>query len=455
MRFSIFDPHLKLRPHTMTDQPMPVPPDDEQGTGEAAAPALPTPRQIEYQDWEFGVFLHFGIRTFYEGHRDFDGQPMEPSAFYPANMNCNRWVETAKRAGARYMVLTAKHHDGFTLWPSRVSDFSVAAASWKGGKGDVIKEYVEACRRYDMRCGIYYSPAEQTERFKTSDDEAYDHYILDQLGELLRGYGEIDILWLDGCGSETHNYDWGRILGNVRRMQPNILVFNMGDPDIRWVGNEAGVAPANLFNTVTHVPFSVRTGEEAEAGGGEPRWLPAECPCRMRERNWFFSDRDEHTLKSLDELMGIYYYSVGRGCNLLLNIGPDRRGLFPDKDSRRLLEFGETVAKRFERPALTLKDFKPEKNRAVFETDESVLVDHAVIQEDLAKGERIRRFRIAVTPFPYGREEVTVYEGYSVGHKAICRFPLVRAKRIAFEIVESSGPVSLRSLDLYNTEKLR
>ena len=168
--------------------------------------AIPTQRQLEYQDWEFGLFLHFGIRTFYEGHRDWDGQAMSPEQFSPSAFDCKQWVETAKKAGARYMVLTAKHHDGFANWPSKYTDSSVASSPWREGKGDVIREFSEACHRYDMKMGLYYSPADASAPHY-SDEKAYDDYFINQVGELLTGYGEVDILWFDGCGSEKHTYD--------------------------------------------------------------------------------------------------------------------------------------------------------------------------------------------------------------------------------------------------------
>ena len=213
------------------------------------ATAVPTARQLEYQDWEMGIFLHFGIRTFHEGHRDWDGKPMDLARFDPATLNCDQWVVTAKRAGMHYAVLVCKHHDGFANWPSKHSRFTVAQTPWRGGQGDVVREFTDACRRHGLKIGLYYSPAEWGgTRF--GDEAAYDEHFLAQITELLEGYGDIDILWFDGCGSEGHTYDWPRIVAEIRRMQPNLLLFNMGDPDFRWVGNESGVAHLPNWNTV-------------------------------------------------------------------------------------------------------------------------------------------------------------------------------------------------------------
>ncbi|MHB9024107.1 MAG: alpha-L-fucosidase [Armatimonadota bacterium] len=412
--------------------------------------AIPTARQLAFQDWEFGLFLHFGIRTFYEKHEDWDGQKMSPACFNPSALDCDQWVATAKEAGMRYAVLTAKHHDGFANWPSQYTDFSVASSPWKEGKGDVIREYTDACRRHGMKVGLYYSPADASCPVY-SDPKAYDDYFINQIAELLTGYGEIDLLWFDGCGSGGHEYDWPRIIGEIRRWQPGILIFNMGDPDYRWIGNESGVAPIPTWNTVSELSLAIDSGDAETIGEGAPIWLPAECDCRMREARWFYSSRDEHTVKSIDELMGLYYYSVGRGCNLLLNIGPDRRGLLPDKDAARLREFGAEIRRRFSSPLARLSDFTEVDGGWEYTPSELTLLDHVVVQEDLTKGEHIRRFAVQVFPSHYG-DPITVFEGYNIGHKAICQFPPIAARKVRLEVREADGPVGLRALEVFYTK---
>jgi alpha-L-fucosidase len=396
--------------------------------------AVPTPRQLQYQDWEMGLFLHFGIRTFYEGHRDWDGKPMFPGAFQPSAFDAENWVLTAKAAGMHYLVMTAKHHDGFANWPSQYTDFSVAGSPWRDGQGDVVGGFVAACHKHGMGCGLYYSPAEWGGSAIYQDAKAYDDYFINQVSEILAPYGDIDILWFDGCGSAGHEYDWPRIVTEVRRLQPNLMIFSMADPDFRWVGNESGLAPAPCWNTE----------REGEFAG---RWLPAECDCRMRAENWFYSDQDEDTVKGLDELMGLYYYSVGRGCNLLINIGPDRRGLLPDRDAARLLEFGDEVRRRFESPLATLADWQEAEDGWVYSPPRPVLVDHLVLQEDLSAGEHCRRF---VLDIPYGDlPAITLWEGHNIGHKAICHFPPVAAHSLRLRILESDGPVALKEAALH------
>lgn len=416
-----------------------------------ALTAKPTPRQLEFQDWEFGIFLHFGIRTFYEGHRDWDGKPMSPAAFNPAQLDCNQWVTTAQQAGAKYMVLVVKHHDGFATWPSKHSKFTVAQSQWKDGKGDVVREFSDACRQHGMHWGLYYSPAEWGNP-AFENPKAYDDHFINQISEILTGYGELDMLWFDGCGSEGHTYDWPRIVKEIRRMQTNLLIFSMGDPDYRWVGNEAGIAPVPCWNTVEEVPFSIQTTAKDKVGG--PKWLPAECDCRMRESNWFYEDADEHTVKSVEELMGLYYYSVGRGCNLLINIGPDRRGLLPDIDGARLLEFGAEIRRRLGNPLPVQSSAEQEDGSLIYELSEPALVDHAVLMEDLTNGEFIRRFSLKALPYHCG-EPVLVHEGHNIGHKAICRFPAMKTQKIIVEITESSGPFRMRSVEFHGSASAR
>jgi alpha-L-fucosidase len=407
-------------------------------------------RQLEFQDWELGIFIHFGIRTFSEGHRDWDGKAMNPADFNPTQLDCGEWAKAASDAGAKYMVLTAKHHDGFANWPSKYTDFSVAATPWRGGHGDVLKDFTEACRGHGLKIGLYYSPADASSP-KYSDSKAYDDYFIKQISEILTGYGQIDMLWFDGCGSEGHSYDWPRIVCEIRRMQEKILIFNMGgDPDYRWVGNESGLAPVPAWNTVDAVDFSVLTDKKETLK--TKLWLPAECDLMMRDYNWFYSGSDEDTVKSVAELLGIYYYSVGRGCNMLLNIGPDRRGLFPEKDKENLLKFGAEIKRRFSEPVISFGQFKQEGNTWTYEVEDRKYfhLDHVVAEEDLRHGESVHRFRVSILPY-CGGTNITVYEGQNIGHKAICQFPMVRARKVIIEILKSKGKVRMRKIEAFRT----
>ncbi len=378
--------------------------------------------QLSFLDWEFGVFFHFGIRTFNEDHKDWDMKPMSLSSFDPSDLDCEEWIKTIYEAGAKYAVLVCKHHDGFANWPSAYTEYSVKNTPWKNGKGDVVKEYVDACRKYNIKIGLYYSPAQ----FGSSqmDGREYDDYFINQIRELLINYGKIDYLWFDGCGSENHQYDTERIVSEIRKCQSEILIFNMWDPDTRWVGNEAGVAdsPNNLM--VNALDFSIK--KESKDLIGENRFLPAECDCRMRREKWFFSEADTHTVKSLDELMGLYYYSVGRGANLLINIGPDRRGRLPEEDKKALLGLGKKIRENFTDYISCNESSGPKK--LTLEMDLQ-LVNHAILSEEITYDNEIESFEIKAYPYPYGAP-ITVYRGTTIGHKAICQFPTINTSKI-------------------------
>ena len=380
------------------------------------------PEQLDFLRWEFGVFFHFGIRTFYEGHADWDGVPMSPDAFDPKELDCDEWLQTARDAGARYAVLVCKHHDGFANWPSAYTDYSVKHTPWRGGKGDVVREFTDACRRYGLKIGLYYSPAQFGSA--QTDAQDYDDYFIAQITELLTQYGKIDYLWFDGCGSEGHSYDTQRIVRAIRTLQPRILLFNMWDPDTRWVGNEAGVAPSPNPLTVSALDISVRTEQKDEMETA--RFLPAECDCRMRDTSWFFSESDEDTVKTLDELMGLYYYAVGRGANLLLNVSPDRRGRLPERDRKALLDFGACVKRCFSSP---LPCAQLQDGTVLTLTLDTQLVNHLVLSETITPDSEIAAFEIRAYPHPYGAP-ITVFRGTTVGHKAICPFPAIRTGKL-------------------------
>lgn len=378
--------------------------------------------QLEFLNWEFGVFFHFGIRTFNEGHRDWDMKPMELDSFNPSNLDCDEWLKAVSEAGATYAILVCKHHDGFANWPSAYTEYSVKNTPWKDGKGDVVREYVDACRKYGVKVGLYYSPAQFGSADMISTD--YDDYFINQIRELLTGYGKIDYLWFDGNGSENHQYDTDRIVAEIRKCQPEILIFNMWDPDTKWVGNESGVAHSPNKLTVGALDFSIN--KDIQDLLDEPLFLPTECDCRMRLSNWFYSDNDVQTVKSLDELMGLYYYSVGRGSNLLLNIGPNREGKLPKEDKEALLKFGAQIRKDFG-ASLAVQTEAEEKKLTL--TMEHQLVNHVVLTEKIDPNCEIENFEVKVYPYSYGMP-ITVFRGTTIGHKAICPFPTIRTDRV-------------------------
>ena len=423
----------------------------------------PQQKQLDFLDWEFGVFFHFGIRSFYPGHRDWDKKEMPISAFDPKELDCRSWAKIVKKAGARYAILTAKHHDGFALWPTAYSEYSVAHAPWKNGKGDVVREFVDACREEGLKVGLYYSPAQWGgSAVSFTEDKAYDDYFIGQISELLTNYGPIDYLWFDGAGSAGHEYDKPRIRAAINSLQPNLLTFCDPDwaPGVLWVGNEDGFAPLDNPLEVNSWDF----GEQGQSSGFLQKkcFLPRECDCKMRN-TWFY-DQNEDTVKSLDELFGMYEGSVGRGANLLLDIGPDPRGLLPGKDSKRLLELGEKIRrvygnpvdlgpmKKSEEGTYTITNEEDFANHDIFESPKVGLANRVVLEEDLSEGQAVTSF-ILYAYLPYYRfAKIPVYQGYTIGHKCICPIPAIRSPRFELKILSSNGEVKMRDMKAYYCE---
>lgn len=399
-------------------------------------------KQREFLDWEFGAFFHFGIRTFYEGHKDWDMKPMDQKAFNPTELDCEQWIKTVKEAGAKYAILVTKHHDGFGLWPSKYTEYCVKNTPWKDGKGDVVREYVDACRKYGLKVGLYYSPAQFETR--STDADEYLNYFVNQLSELLTNYGKIDYIWFDGCGSDGIDYDKKKIIETIRTLQKDILIFNMWDPDTRWVGNERGFVPLPHYNRVDKLWGSILSVDKDRLE--KKLFLPAECDFKLREANWFYSDNDEHTRKSLDELLGLYYMSVGRGANFLINIGPDRRGLLPKADCERILEFGKEIKRRFANPIKPVKIEKKD-NTVYIEFEKEVLLNTVVIKEDLDTENVVDDFKITADKY----YNIDVYYGKTIGHKAICEFPHIMTKEIIITLNQDAKQIT--NVLLYNTSK--
>ncbi|MBT2448914.1 alpha-L-fucosidase [Streptomyces sp. ISL-43] len=360
----------------------PVPdPVSDPVSGPLADPLVPTPGQLAWQEAGFGLFLHFGINTF-NGVEWSDGA-LDPATFDPAQLDARQWVRTAAEAGAKYVVLTAKHHDGFCLWPTATTEYSVASSPWKDGAGDVVAELAEACGEAGLGLGLYLSPWDRNADCY-EEPAAYDAFYLRQLTELCTRYGPLCELWFDGAGSEGRTYDWDAVMAVIDRHQPDAMVFNMGLPTIRWIGNEEGLA-ADPCRYVTD-----STGISLYDDGRTPlesaRYLPPECDVPIRS-NWFWQPDDQDTLKSREDLLDIWYSSVGLGAGLLLGVPPDRRGLIDDADRSRLLDFTTELARRLGDPREAALTLDGEDVVAVF--DPPVRADHLELREDLTRGQRV------------------------------------------------------------------
>lgn len=406
---------------------------------------LPTSKQIDFLNWELGVFFHYGIRTYNEMTDKSKGK-MNPATFNPTNLDCEQWIRIIKKAGAKYAVLTAKHHDGFALWQSDCSDYSVKQSPWKNGRGDVVKEFTDACRKYDIKVGIYLNPSQWT-MDKFTEDE-YNDYVVNQIRELLSGYGIIDYIWFDGAGSETHEYDKERIVDTIRTLQPGILIFNMWDPDTRWIGNEMGIAPMSNKNIVNSVSISIYTEKQDLLDG--KMFLPGECDTMMTDTlgNWFYNKSAR--LRSLDELMGMYLYTVGRGSNLLINISPDKEGKICAEYEKAFLDFGEAIKNLTQNPILHNENIIYNKNEYILTLNKPTLINTVILGEDYSE-EEIECFEIYVGP-DYGNDFQKVFIGETVGHKRICQFPPFWCERIKIVTDEKSDTHKLKDIMLNYTK---
>lgn len=371
-------------------------------TSQAAAATeipVPTAEQLHWQRLELGAFFHFGVNTF--ANLEWSDGTVPASAFDPSDLDVGEWLDTAVAAGARYAILTAKHHDGFCLWPTATTDYSVASSPWRDGGGDLVGEFVAACRKRGVLPGLYLSPWDRHEPSYT-DPQAYSEFYARQLTELCTQYGPIAEIWLDGAGSEGYIYDWARIMQVIDAHQPNTIVFNMGRPSIRWVGNEDGLANDPVEYVVTHTMSSQYTN--LRIGLPEAAYLPPECDVSLR-RGWFWHEKDAP--KTLEHLLGIYYRSIGLGANLLLNIPPDTRGRIDPLDARVITEFGAELQRRFGTPLVaTLTPNGDGEWLAVFDVE--VTVDHVRVREDLTRGQRATGHELMVGG-------TTIAKGHSIG----------------------------------------
>ena len=417
----------------------------------------PSSQQVEWQDLEFGVIIHFGTNTFLD--REWGDGTADPKIFAPTNFDPEQWMRAIKAAGAKYVIFVAKHHDGFCLWPTEQTNYSVKASPWGNGQGDVVRRVSDAAHKYGLKFGIYLSPWDRHEP-KYKNFAEYDNYYIAELQELISNYGDLVEFWLDGAGSEGHVYNFPRIIENLRVSQPNTLVFADAAlfeyGDIRWAGNEDGRIPYENWNVLDR--------------HGYLRWRPAEADTPLRKAHWFWHPNDETSLKSVHELISIYESTVGHGGQLMLGIAPDKRGLLPEVDVKRLEEFGAAVGKRYSanlisnrvRNATTNAAFDGDPNtfwsapagshHAILEVAfaKPVSFDHSLTMEWLNDGQHIQHYRIEAWD---GKGWKVLTEGRAIGHKKIDSFTPVTTSRVRLNILESSSEAHVREFQIYDVGK--
>ena len=427
------------------------------GAQDAPGDIRPAPYQVAWQDLEFGVIIHFSTNTFL--NQEWGDGTANPSVFNPTQFDPEQWMKAIHDAGAKYVVLVAKHHDGFCLWPAEQTSYSVKSSPWKNGKGDVVGDVARAARKYGLKFGVYLSPWDRHEP-KYKDSPEYDKYYNAELEELAGRYGDLVEFWLDGAGSAGHVYNFPKIIETLRTYQPNTIVFAdtglFEYGDARWVGNEAGVVEYENWNVIDR--------------HGYRRWRPVEADTPLRNLHWFWHPNDEASLKSLDTLLDTYDKTVGRGAQLMLGLAPDNRGLLPDSDVKRLEEFGAALRKRAEgNLALHHISVTPENSAALdgnpdtfwsapagshhgeieVQFDSPVTFDHALTMEWLNDGQHVQKYAIQVWS-ESDRTWKTVAEAQAIGHEKIDEFPPVTAKRVRLNILSSSDAAQIREFQLYN-----
>ena len=438
-----------------------------------ASSVVPSKRQLEWQKMEFTLFVHFGMNTF--TNREWGEKGTPASTFNPTALDAEQWAITARDAGATLILMVAKHHDGFCLWPSKYTEYSVKNSPWKGGNGDVVAEVSAACRKYGLKFGVYLSPWDINSPLYGTDE--YNTYFKNQLKELLTQYGEISEVWFDGACGEGANgkkqvYDWSGYYSVIRELAPDAVIAVMG-PDVRWVGTESGygretewsVVPATaaildqIANSSQKENLNAafnpyRDMMEEDLGSREKIvkadgliWYPSEVDVSIRD-GWFYHASQDSTVKSPEKLVDIYYSSVGRNSLLLLNVPPDKRGLIHEKDVASLKGMRKMLDKTFSK--VILADTNPVAIDNIFEYSlaQPENFDVLLLQEDVTKGQRIEKFRLEICKDGQWME---VVKGTTIGYKRLLKFDKTRAEKIRVHILESRAEPAIKTIKIFNS----
>jgi len=475
------------------------PTDSEADIIRKAANVVPSPRQLRWQKLELTAFFHFGVNTF--TNREWGTGKEDPAIFNPTHLDANQWVKVAKDAGFKQVILTAKHHDGFCLWPSKYTEHSVKNSPWKNGKGDVVREVADACKKQNMGFGIYLSPWDRNSPLYGT--EAYNDYFVNQLTELLTNYGRIDEVWFDGANGEGPNgkkqvYDFERWYQLIRKLQPSAVIAIMG-PDVRWVGTESGygretewsVVPAdnldqsaiesNSQQGIAFKPTGDMTGDDLGSRDKIMKakglvWYPAETDVSIRP-GWFYHPEENDKVKSPEKLLDIYFHSVGRNSVLLMNIPPDKEGLINEADIKNLKEwtkmrddiFKNNLAKGaiitssngiskqarlsvgqaiIDNSYSTYWTTKGKDTSAVIELNlkKKKTFNVLMLQENITVGQRIEKFELEYFD---GKEWKKATEGTTVGYKRLLQFDPVTTDKVRLKIISSRLNPTISEMGLY------
>ncbi len=436
-------------------------------------PPLPSKEQLQWHEKEFYLFIHFGPNTFTD--REWGLGNEDPSVFNPTALDCEQWARIAKQAGAKGIILTAKHHDGFCLWPSKFSTHTVRESKWMDGKGDVVKALSEACKKTGIEMGVYISPWDRNHPLYGTPE--YNDVYISTMKELLTNYGKFFELWWDGANGEGPNgkkqvYDFRRFEDSVFKWQPQLVVFSDIGPSIRWCGNEKGIINSTNWNLLDTAGFKRGNGgpptDTLNRGNVNGKlWIPAEADVSIRP-GWFYHQAEDNKVKTPQTLFNLYLQSVGNGGNLLLNVPPDRTGQINAADSAALVGFGKLRADAFktdlfakstlssygkEDPSLNnLTDHnintywassQQENSEIVIDLPRKKQINTLVLEEMISFGQRVQSFTIEVSD---GSSFQPVYRGTTIGRKKIATFAKQDTDKIKITITHAKAAPVLRGV---------
>jgi len=408
-----------------------------------ASRPTPTASQLAWQQDELALFIHFGVNTF--TNREWGDGTENPAIFNPAKLDARQWARTAKEAGFRAMVLTAKHHDGFCLWPTKTTRHSVASSPFRGGQGDVVREFVDACRLENLKVGLYCSPWDRNHP-TYGDSPRYNDVFIEQLTELLTQYGPVHEVWFDGANGEGPNgkrqqYDFPRFWAHVRKLQPEAVMFSDAGPDIRWIGNERGVAGDTNWSTVDPSVVTV-PGMSGDAvmkmlQDGDPNgtvWRPGETDVSIRP-GWFYHPAEDARVKTVDQLVELYFTSVGRNSKLLLNVPPTPDGLLHDVDVERLKGMRRSLDAMFAISQVADFDIAGVNRGRTkvyeFALNSTVAVSVLDVREDIRRGQVVSSHVIEGLS---GGAWSVLARGTTIGYRRLHRLPPVSVNRLRLTV---------------------
>lgn len=445
----------------------------------SAANVVPSERQLAWYEMQFYAFVHFTVNTYTDLEWGLGDE--DEKIFNPTELDCDQWVEAVKSAGMKGIILTAKHHDGFCLWQTETTEHSVKNSPWKGGKGDVVRECAEACRRGGIKFGVYISPWDRNSAVYGS--EAYNDFYCEQLTELLTNYGDIFLVWFDGsCGEgpngKKQEYDFPRYIELIRKLQPNTFIFSDYGPDVRWCGNEAGSSRRAEWAVVPHdlcFRAEKQTGAGPMAGTLSYMFNPAECIGDLHviqyanglsfcgaeidmsiRPGWFYHENEKP--HSLERLMRTYINSCGNNTSFNLNIPPMPNGKFHPDDVARLKELGDAIRSKFgedKKVSYTVTEIPVESDtqrRIRLQLSEKTKIAYVELCENIANGQRVEMFRILAPTVEEkvfnGLTQDTIYDGYTIGNRKICPVS-AETDVIEVQILSARDTVEMKDIIVY------